>query len=431
MNDLSTSKPSRSQNTWSSLPWGTFFFLLAVFALSTPFFRAIGSFGLGIGGIGSGGGAIGQTRSLDEVRIVALISLGAVALFNLLRRKSARFQINGLLGWLILFYLVLAALSITWSIDTLVTIKRVGILLLLSLGALYVADRFSLQETIALVFFICAIAVLVSLIISLRNSAFHPFVGSWRFSGKMHPILQGWHCGLLLLSAFVFYKTADKNRAVYLGIAFIAFILLILTRSRMPLASSILASAVYWYLTSSKRYQGVILFLGIISFICSLYLMAGDGKGFGEQTIMLGRIGEVETTTSLTGRIPLWSAMMTLVNERPFVGYGYDSSLVSHNLLRMKWMTGWQSAYPHSGYMATLGGLGYIGAVTLVLILVLSVKMSIGLAKRNSEYAFIIAVLVWLILNLVTEDKLLTRPYFPVFVWMIMLARLGFIREKR
>ena len=377
MNDLSTSKPLRLQNTWRNLPWGIFLFLLVVFAFSTPFFKFGSSLGFGIAGLGAGSGRIAQTRAFNEIRILALIALGAFALFNLLRKKSARFQINGLLGWLILFYLVLAALSIFWSIDTTVTLKRVGILLLLSLGALYVADRFSLQETIALVLFICAVEVLGGLINLLRYNMFYLFSPSWRFGGNMHPILQGWHCGLLLLSAFVFYKTAEKNRAVYLGIAFIAFILLILTRSRMPFASSIMAIAVYWYLTSpKKRYQGVIFILGIIVFICSFYLMVGSESMdyYGAQTIMLGRVGQLKTTTTMTGRIPLWRNMMPLVNQRPFVGYGYDSSLTSQNLVLIRAYTGWTTTNTHSGYMATLGGLGYIGAVTLVLILVLSVK---------------------------------------------------------
>ena len=146
-------------------------------------------------------------------------------------------------------------------------------------------------------------------------------------------------------------------------------------------------------------------------------------------TINLGR--GVETVQSLTGRTPLWEKVMILVDQRPFAGYGYDSLLTGQNLL---WITGqiaWATPSTHSGYLTTLGGLGYIGAVTLVLILILSVKMSISLARRNPDYAFIAAVLVWLSSNLYTEEQILTRPYFVVFVWMILLARLGFIREKR
>jgi len=159
------------------------------------------------------------------------------------------------------------------------------------------------------------------------------------------------------------------------------------------------------------------------------FLLGHEFKDESLSMINLGR--SVETVQSMTGRRPLWEKVMLLVHQRPFAGYGYDSVLASQNLTWIKEQIGWATPSPHSGYIATLGGLGYIGAVTLVLILILSVKMSISLARRNPEYAFITAVLVWLISNMFTEEQILTRPYFVVFVWMILLARLGFIREKR
>ena len=427
MNDLSTSKPSKLHNTWSSLPWGTILFLLAVFVFATPLFR----FGFMSSTFGDTQEYLASGGFLNE-RILALILLGALALFNLLRSKPGRFQINGLLGWLILFYLVWAALSIIWSIDARFTLKRVGILLLLSLGALYVAERFSLRETFALVFFICAVSLLIGVVTVPLNPFELRSVLFWnsRFGGNMHPIAQGWNCGLLLLSAFALYKTDEKKRAVYLTIAFITFLLLTLTQSRMPVLSFIMGSAVYWLLTSSKRYQGVLFFLLIVIFVCSVYFLLGhEFMDVSQNTISLGREGG--TLKSLTGRRPLWEKVMLLVHYRPFTGYGYDSVLVSQNLTWIKEQLSWATPSPHSGYIATLGGLGYIGAVTLVLILILSVKMSISLARRNPEYAFITAVLVWLISNMFTEEQILTRPYFVVFVWMILLARLGFIREKR
>ena len=161
------------------------------------------------------------------------------------------------------------------------------------------------------------------------------------------------------------------------------------------------------------------------------FLLDNEFMGFSQNAINLGRSGGMETAGTLTGRTPLWKAVMSLVDQRPFLGYGYEASLTLQNLIFIEEIVGWKTPSPHSGYLSILAGLGYIGAVTLVLILFLSVKMSIGLAKRNSEYAFIAAILVWLIFNLVTEEKVLTRPFFPAFVWMIMLARLGFIRQKR
>ena len=410
------------------MPWRTFLFLLAVFAFATPLIK----FGKTV--------APDSALAMNELllqgtwyRQISLIALAAFALFNLLRSKSRRFQINGLLGWLVLFYLVWAILSITWSINPLFTLKRVGILLIFSMGALYVANRLSLQETIALVFFICAVSILGGLVFLMTHHSFFPFRGSWRFGGTVHPIQQGWHCGLLMLSAFALSEKAEQNRAVYFGIAFIVFLLLILTRSRGPFLAFFMGTAVYWSLITTKRYQGVLFLLGIIIFGSLMYFMLGYELVHygGQMTMTLGRIGQVEQTTTLTGRTPLWTAAMILVDQRPFVGYGYESFLTGQNLVWLTEKVGLPYTSAHSGYIYTLGGLGYIGGVPLVLILFLSVKKSIGLARRNPEYAFVAAVFVWLSINMIIEDQILTRPYFPVFLWMILLARLGFIREKR
>ena len=259
MNNLSSPKLPGSQNSWINMPWGTFLFILVVFALATHLR------GITLSSSPDAITTIDKLQGSNLGRIVALISLGALSLFNLFRSKPGRFQINGLLGWLILFYLVWAALSATWSTDLNFTAKRVGILLLLSLGALCVADRFR-ETTIHLIFFITAIYILHAVVLSFKAHIFLPLNPLWRFGGTMHPIVIGWHCGLLIFSAFALAKTAEKNRAVYLGIAFIVFLLLLLTRSRMAFASCIMGIAVYWGLTSTKRYQGVLFFFGIIIF---------------------------------------------------------------------------------------------------------------------------------------------------------------------
>jgi O-antigen ligase len=428
--NLLTPEHPNSQNIWSSLPWPMFLFLLAVFVLTTPLyifdFYVRPEFA-----VDDVFGVVGVMHRDNWVRIVALIAFGTVSLFYFLRFKKDRFQINGFLGFLIIFYLAWVAFSIFWSIDSRFTIKRVGITLLLSLGAVYAADRISLQETKALVLFICSVSVFLGLFVLLRAHSFFPFESWWRFGGNQHPISQAWHCGLMFLSALALAKTAKQNRAVYIGLAIIAFLFLILTRSRMAFIACFMASAVYMGLVETDRYRGVIFSLGIIIGGCLIYFLLGSELSvFTDKVITLGRVGEVQSMSTLTGRIPLWKASLKLVNQRPFTGYGYEAFLTGKNL---HWITkelGWATSSPHSGYMSALGGLGYIGFGTLVMILILAVNKSLRLAKRNPEYAYMVAVFVWLIFNLYTEDKVLARPYFPVFAWMIMLARLGFIREE-
>ena len=432
MNNLSTSKHSRMPNRWLSMPWGTFLFILTVFVFATPV--RIFRFGLSMGSI-EATDAISMTTDLlgrDNLeRQMALILLGAFALISLVRRRTwLRFQNNGMLGWFILFYLIWAVLSIMWSIDTRFTLKRVAILVLLSLGALSVADRFSLRQTIALVFFINAIFLLSSIIIVFSNNYFHPFTSTWRFTGNVHPIVQGWQCGLLILASLALSKTTENKRAVYYGIALIAFLFLWLTRSRGPIVGLMLGSAVYVGLTASMRYK-VALFLGIVIFGCLLvFLPENVLNTLGESVITAGRGGEgLESMETLSNRLPLWKACLSAANESPLLGYGYNSFFAPQNIEPFARKVGWTAATPHSGYIGAALGLGYPGAFALVLFLFLSIKMSVRLALRDSNYAFVAAVLVWLCVCLYSEEDLLTRPSFQCFTWMILLAKLGFYRK--
>ena len=91
MNNLSTSKPSKLQNIWSSMPWGRFMFLLAVFVFSSPLYRNISFSGIAI----DDAAAVVNVMHRDNwTRIAALLLLGAFALFNFLSYKPGRFQ-NG------------------------------------------------------------------------------------------------------------------------------------------------------------------------------------------------------------------------------------------------------------------------------------------------------------------------------------------------
>lgn len=427
---LLTPKHSNSQNIWRSLPWGTFLFLLAVFVFSTPLY----SFDLYWRPEISVDDAFGVADVMHRdnwARIGALVALGAYALFRFLKFRQDRFKINGLLGWLIVFYVLWALFSVTWSIDPRFSLKRAGILLFLSLGALFAAERISLHEIKNLVLVICGASVLIGFYIALHTHTFHPSMSWWRFGANQHPISQAWHCGLLVMSALALANTDEQNRRVYIGIAIIGLFFLILTRSRMAFVACFMGSAVYLGLVETKPYRGVLIFFGIIIVGCLTYFILGNELlGISDKVITLGRVGEVQSMSTLTGRIPLWKACMKLVHQRPFVGYGYDSFLSSENLIWISKELGWATSSPHSAYIATIGGLGYIGFGTLLLILILSFTRSIRLAKQNSEYAFMTAVVVWLIFNMYTEDQVLTRPYFPVFLWMIMFARLGFVREE-
>src|SRR5208283_2026150 len=83
-------------------------------------------------------------------RGVILLSLGGFAAVSLLRKRRNPLRINGGLGHLIIFYLGWATLSVAWADDSVMALKRVVDFALLALGALAVAERFSVRQVIVL-----------------------------------------------------------------------------------------------------------------------------------------------------------------------------------------------------------------------------------------------------------------------------------------
>src|ERR1039458_3720108 len=120
-------------------PWHLSVLLLLIFAAAWPFDPSYSGHH--------------QDLTLDEMsqavekggvqRPIALCSLGLFAVLALLSKERSRLRVNGPLGFSLLFFLFLALASPAWAEDPSLTVRRVGVLVLLSLGALAVAARLS------------------------------------------------------------------------------------------------------------------------------------------------------------------------------------------------------------------------------------------------------------------------------------------------
>jgi hypothetical protein len=137
-------------------PWWIYLFLFTVFFIAQPFdlFYSVHFADEEITSDMTFDAGIERNLSGNLTRRFALFSLGAFALVSLLRKTRNRIQINGHLGWLIIFFLAWAFTSLAWAGDGLfLAARRVVILGMLSLGALAIAERFSLEDLIVFAFF--------------------------------------------------------------------------------------------------------------------------------------------------------------------------------------------------------------------------------------------------------------------------------------
>jgi exopolysaccharide production protein ExoQ len=417
------------------IPWHIFLFIFAVFYLSTPFDI---TFSRGLREILDYGDPnlydltplMTSIREGHIARRIALIALGGVGLITL-ARCWRRVTPTGIL-LLLLFFLFgfWATLSIAWSVAPALTVRRLSVIWLIAGGALCFGVRLSVRDFPRLTFFVCGATLLLSVIAELALSTFHPFQEGYRFAGVLHPVPQGWNCGLLVISAFDLFRNEKRGRFVYLVIFFLAFIFLLFTGSRMPMAGTLVALWVYCLLTMS--FGTILAYLGSALFIAWIgYFVAGDFFiQHSDYFINLGR-GEagMEGMRTLTGRTDLWRECLRYAVDRPLIGYGYETFLTPRFFLQISKAIDWVPLSAHSGYIQVFLGLGLVGVSLLLAVLFTVLKRSFLFAQRSKDYVFFITVLLWYSWNLMLESLILTDPVFPAFLAIMIALRMAFVQE--
>jgi len=417
-----------SKLTTVRMPWRWSLLLLIVFALASPF------------DLSQSGGRltaeqdtlVSQVETGNMARQVALLCLGVSAAVALLYRRHGRLQVNRLLGWSMLFYLGLAVASPIWAEDPSLAIRRAGVLFVLFLAALATAARLSQIRTAALAVCVCGLTLVISVVVEFVSGTFSPLDETWRFSGVLHPVTQGWNCGLLAIASLALAGTLPRSRGRLILLALAAFLFLVLTRSRMPFISTILAAGVLGAFTS-LRTRKLTYVLTYVLLVCTsllwfvLFLLGRNLGKTAESVAAMGRGDEASSSLdTFTGRLPLWEEELNYIRIRPILGYGYNAFLDPRNLSSVSEALGWVPTSAHSGYIGTLLGLGYVGAGAFVLVLTLALKRSISLARGSPNAAFAAAIMIWLCCNLILESTVITEPTFPSFICLVVLASLAF-----
>ena len=405
----------------AKIPWITFLFLAAVFFVATHdlFFSLIEDFNMPLDLLEK------ATIEGSLTRRIAFLSLGLLGAVSLMRQGLSRLKINGLLGWLILFYIFWSFLSIAWAEDSALTFRRLVIFAMLCLSALAVSKSFSLRDIIFFVLLSTGFYLLIGIVAEIALGTFHPIEPIYRFAGTIHPNQQGRHFAMLLIAGVTAAQSVKRGRILFLACILIGIIFLILTKSRTSFACAMLALFAYWALLSSLSHK-ITLFLVVSITFCLFLLLVGDAFFPAmRQGILLGR--EDPTVYTLTGRVPLWHQCLEYVAKRPLIGYGYNSFFNSRNIRTFSNSQGWALSAGHSVYLELLLNVGCIGMITFVLIFILGIKKSIKYLKifGNIEYAFLCSLLVFFVFVGILESGLITSS-FQMFLSMVVLARLGF-----
>lgn len=376
----------------------------------------------------------GSASQGDTVQqAVLLLSYGGLIL---LPWHWPQIQKSFIKGWLLWLVIGIAVISVLWSQDPALTLRRSFALLLATLYGLLLAVRYPFAAILRLIGVTMAIIVGTSLLSIAFGADWavmgHPHPGAWQ--GVMfHKNALG---RIAVLALIVFGVLAQQTRWPWqIGwrvLAISALALIVGARSATALVVTVALITIWMVaygvrsLAKDERRQGVALASSIAIPVGMLVVFY-----WPEIADLLGRDPE------LTGRLPLWSSLLAIGWSQPLLGYGYGAFWLDTSrmmaldvaLMRMRF---WWAEHAHNGYLDVWLEIGIIGLIPVVF-LVASVwrdgfhKVLQGAFQPKPLFIFLFTSFL-VIYNLseavLIEANLAKALFWIIFSWVYFAERL-------
>lgn len=339
------------------------------------------------------------TAGGNVLKGLALSLIAVLGAYLLVRKDGQPLRFNSPLGALMIAFLAWCGMSVLWSIDRGATTRQMAVFIFCVIGAVGIARQFRLKDLVVLIVCVYSSYFLIGLACELGLGTFRPWAGDYRFAGTVHPNAQGANLGLLCVATFALSRMVDsrKQRWMLAWIAFV-FLFLLLTKSRTSLAACLVAALAVWCLDVSARTR-LIAGLGGIWVIAAAALLAFLlGYDVVEDVTGAAMLGRQEESMALTGRIPIWTELMTYVRERPLMGYGYQAFWTPIHIEDLSERLHWVFREAHSTYVEALLGVGLIGALLLLSTVLMGLWQAAVRHRQTGDptYAFLIGFLTFL-----------------------------------
>lgn len=364
-------------------------------------------------------------------KAITYVALGVLSFIGILAfGRFIPLALRGLYGRVAIFFFMWCILSATWSFQPDLTMRKLAIFVMLSIAAVFTAQRFRMQDFLYFVVFSSGVYLAIGVGAELWWGSFRPWVDGYRFSGTVHPNGQGMNCALLVLSSLFACVYSQRLRKSLALLALIAFVFLLMTKSRTSFGVVLASLAVYallWTPASFKLFFA--LFLGVV--ICTITVFYPVLGPLTEAIFQMGRLAStMDNAGNLSGRSDLWRECFHYIGQSPLLGWGYNSFWTLENTQEIQRQIDWYSGSAHSVYVDLWLGVGLIGAMAYLILILGGLLYFAREAVRTEDFAygFAFVFLVFAALHSAFESAFL-YPALYTFLLMTMFARRAFIEE--
>jgi O-antigen ligase len=324
---------------------------------------------------------IQSIESGDLGNRIAFPLLLVLGLYFVLRRPSAVLHLN-LTPWVGL-YLIFLCLSMFWSWDPWLTLRRVAIPVcvvsfVLGIGAVYYGTKQNGYATLArTIVWTSSIASLMIVAASILHGDLRVTDPLWRLGREGAENLTAWVFGVGFLVVWATWSRTDiwpSRWEKFLHVSLLAGTLL-LTKSRTTLVAMFLGIATIEWLKPQLGSQRVLRLAGfLMCFVAGgLVLMATPAHD------ALWARGNEESIDTLSGRLPLWESLWSVLSKHLWFGLGFGAFWSPKTV--QAFASHWTPTATHNGYLELIADVGLVGLAASFFIAALSLRNGFRLLK--------------------------------------------------
>lgn len=359
----------------------------------------------------------------DPVSQVVFLGIYGVTLL-LIAMRWRRFVRVATRDKLLLLLIGVALVSVFWSAAPAITLRRDVALLGTTIFAAYFVMRYEPKEQLRLLAWAMGIAGLLSIVFALA-------LPSYGIDNDIRgPSWQGIYGGgknvlgrVMALSTIVFLLLAlgkPSHRWVLWGGFGLSASLVFLSQSAtsqvillVVLLVLPLYAALRWHYALATSFVAFAVLVG--GGIVTWFLADAD--------LVLHAVGRDLT---LTNRTNLWPAVIAMIEERPWLGYGYGAFWLgwtgeSAHVWLWTARVGLEAQHAHNGYLDLWLHLGLLGVSTFALGFLLTIRRAVIWVRstRAAEDLWPLAFLTFVLLYNLTESAILA---YNDIIWLLYVA---------
>jgi exopolysaccharide production protein ExoQ len=388
--------------------------------------------------LGVGAGLYPQANDLAAgehliVKLGRVLSYILVPLLILEQWKRFFYVATRNASLLVLIGITLA--SFLWSDSPASTIDNGKGLIRTTLLGMYLATQYNIKEQMRLFAKAIAVAAPISLIVALALPVY----------GIMNPIddqTLGWRGiffhkndlgDVMAIGITIFFLLSHeklRHKWLFWVVICLMIALLILANAKTPLIGLLTSLSLLPFHKMLRQQYTLKAFLLTISII----LVGSSVVWISNNTeALLIAIGK---DPGLNGRADTWTIIIRMIQERPWLGYGYfgfwsnpDNAAEVHKY----YISSWKPGHAHNGLLTLLLDVGLVGGFVFLYNFFFTFKQSIFFARssKSSHGIFPLQVLTFLVVGNISGNVILV-PYGSIswLLYTTIVVSLSIHRER-